>query len=149
MSSSILDAIMTDIKNAMKSKDSGTLLTLRTLHADIKNVGINQKKEITDEDVASLIAKGIKQRLDSIEQFKKANRQDLVEKEQRQIDIYKKYQPAQLERAEIEELSDRVIAETGAESKKDMGKVMKSIMPAIKGRADGKLVNEIVNSKLA
>ena len=92
MSSPILDTIMADIKEAMKAKDTETLLTLRTLHSEIKNVGINQRKEITDEDVSSVIAKGIKQRLDSIEQFKKAERQDLIEKEEQQIAIYKKYQ---------------------------------------------------------
>lgn len=148
MSSPILNTIMGDIKEAMKAKDTETLLTLRTLHSEIKNVGIDQRKEITDEDVSSVIAKGIKQRLDSIEQFEKAERQDLIEKEQKQIDIYKKYQPKQLEPKEIEELVDTVIAESGAETKKDMGKVMKSLMPLVKGKADGKVVSEIVNSKL-
>lgn len=149
MSSPILTAIMADIKEAMKSKDTETLLTLRTLHSEIKNVGIDQRKETTDEDVSSVIAKGIKQRLDAIEQFEKAERKDLVEKEKMQIDIYKKYQPKQLERSEIETLADKAIEETGATLKKDMGKVMKSLMPLVKGKADGRLVSEIVNSKLS
>ena len=148
MSTPILDTIMADIKKAMKSKDTDTLLTLRTLHAEIKNVGINQRKEITDDDVSSVLAKGIKQRQDAIEQFKKGNRDDLIAKEMQQIEIYKHYQPKQLERSEIEALAEKVIAETGATAKNEMGKVMKSLMPLVKGKADGKIVSEIVNSKL-
>ena len=149
MSSQILETIMQHIKEAMKAQDKETLTTLRTLHSDIKNVGINKRKEITDEDVVSVIAKGIKLRLDAIEQFKTAGRRDLVEKEEKQIAVYKTFQPAQMETAEIEELVGKVIAETGAASKKDMGTVMKSLMPLVKGKADGKVVSQIVNSKLS
>ena len=149
MSSEILEQILTDIKNAMKSKDSEKLLTLRTLHSDIKNVGINEQKEITDEDVAAVIAKGIKQRLDAIEQFKKGDRNDLVEKEQAQIQIYKSYQPKQLDRTEVEDIVTKAISETNATALKDMGNVMKAVMPLVKGKADGKLVNQVVKDKLS
>lgn len=148
MGSSILECILADIKEAMKSKDNETLVTLRTLHSEIKNIEINTRKKITDEDVASVIAKGIKQRQDAVEQFEKGGRNDLVDKEQKQIVLYTKYQPKQLNRSEIEELVAKIIAETGAETKKDMGTVMKNLMPLVKGKADGKLVSEIVNTKL-
>ncbi len=148
MSSSILERILADIKEAMKSKDNETLVTLRTLHSEIKNIEINTRKKIRDEDVASVLAKGIKQRQDAAEQFEKADRKDLVDIEQKQIALYTRYQPKQLSRSEIEELAVNVIAETGAETKKDMGKVMSGLMPLVKGKADGKLVSEIVNTKL-
>lgn len=149
MSSEILEQILTDIKDAMKSKNSEKLLTLRTLHSEIKNVGINERKEITDEDVATVIAKGIKIRLEAIEQFKKGDRNDLVEKEQAQIEIYKNYQPKQLSPAEIEEIVSRAISDTGATALKEMGNVMKAVMPLVKGKADGKLVNQVVKDKLS
>lgn len=148
MSSPILAQIMTDIKETMKAKDSERLITLRSLHSEIKNVGIDKRKEITDEDVAAVIAKGIKQREDSIAQYTAAGRNDLVEREQKQIQIYKSYQPKQLQRDEIEALVTKIITETGATAKKDLGLVMKVLMPLVKGKADGKMVNEIVNSKL-
>ena len=148
MNSQILEQILSDIKSAMKSKESEKLLTLRTLHSEIKNVGINEQKEITDEDVASVIAKGIKLRLDAIEQFKKGDRNDLVEKEQAQIEIYKTYQPKQLDFAEIEEIVSKAISDTNATVLKDMGNVMKAVMPLVKGKADGKLVNQVVKDKL-
>ncbi len=149
MGSSIFETILADIKEAMKSKNNETLVTLRTLHSEIKNIEINTRKEITDEDVASVIAKGIKQRQDAAEQFEKAGRNDLVNKEQNQIALYAKYQPKQLDRSEIEELVTNIIAETGADTKKDIGVVMKNLMPLVKGKADGKLVSEIVNMKLS
>lgn len=149
MSSQLFDTIMNDIKQAMKSQDKETLVTLRTLHSEIKNVAINKRKDITDEDVALVVAKGIKQREDAIEQFRQGGRSDLIDKEQAQIAVYKKYQPQQLNRDEIETLVENVISETGASAPKDMGMVMKSLMPHVKGKADGKVVNEIVNKKLA
>ncbi len=149
MSSQILENILDNIKESMKSKNRGKLTTLRTLHSEIKNVGINKRKEITDEDVTSVISKGIKQRLDAIEQFEKAGRTDLIKKEQDQINIYKTFQPTQLETSEIEALVEKVIVDTGATAKKDMGTVMKALMPLINGKADGKVVSQIVNSKLS
>ena len=149
MSSPIYEQILSDIKETMKSKNSEKLLTLRTLHSEIKNVGINKRKEITDEDIASVIAKGIKLRLEAIEQFKTGNRIDLVEKEEAQIAIYKTYQPKQLELSEIEELVSQAIADTGAATLKDLGNVMKAVMPLVKGKADGQIVNQVVKDKLS
>lgn len=149
MNSPIYEQILSDIKETMKSKNSEKLLTLRTLHSEIKNVGINKRKEITDEDIASVIAKGIKLRLEAIEQFKTGNRIDLVEKEEAQIAIYKTYQPKQLELSEIEGLVSQAIADTGAATLKDLGNVMKAVMPLVKGKADGQIVNQVVKDKLS
>jgi uncharacterized protein len=148
MPSSILDALLTDIKVAMKAQEKDRLLALRTLHSEIKNLELIEQKELNDGNVAGVVAKAIKQRMESIEQFKAANRNDLVEKEQAQADIYKKYLPAQLTKEEIESVVAAAVAEAGAQGKQDLGKVMKIVMPQVKGRADGKLVNEIVAQKL-
>ena len=148
MPSSILDALLADIKVAMKAQEKDRLLALRTLHSEIKNLELIEQKELNDANVAGVVAKAIKQRMESIEQFKAANRNDLVEMEQAQADIYKKYLPAQLTKEEIEAIVAAAIAEAGAQGKQDLGKVMKIVMPQVKGRADGKLVNEIVAQKL-
>ncbi len=148
MSSKLLDDLLADIKTAMKSRENDKLVALRSLHAQIKDATVNQGKETTDGDVATVLAKAIKQRQDSIEQFRAGGREDLVVKEQQEIEIYKKYQPAQLSQPEIEELVKKAIAETGAAGKKDMGKVMQALMPQVKGRADGKLVNQVVQALL-
>jgi uncharacterized protein YqeY len=148
MPSTILDKIITDVRDAMKAGEKDRVTALRTLHAQIKDATVNAGKEPTDADVATLIAKALKQRLDSIDQFKAANRQDLVDKEVAELNWYKVYQPEQLNEGQIEELVKAAIAETGAASKKEMGKVMAALMPKTKGKADGKLVNQIVQRLL-
>lgn len=148
MASVVMDQLMADIKEAMITKNSEALLALRTLHAAIKDQTVNAGVEVTDEIVTSVVGKAIKQRLDAIEQFTTANRQDLIDTEQKQIDLYRKYQPQQLDRAQIEVLVRECIAESGATTKKEMGKVMALLMPKVKGRSDGKLVNQVVQSLL-
>jgi len=148
MASAILDRILGDIKEAMKAKEADKLTALRTLHAAVKDQTVNAGVEATDEAVVAVIAKAIKQRADSVEQYAAAGRQDLVAHEQKEIDLFRVYQPRQLERAEIEVLVRQSIAESGAASKKEMGKVMQVLMPKVKGKADGKLVNQIVQSLL-
>lgn len=148
MASVVMDQLMADIKEAMITKNSEALLALRTLHAAIKDQTVNAGVDVTDEIVASVVGKAIKQRTDAIEQFKTAARQDLVDTEQKQIDLFRKYQPQQLDRAEIEALVKQCIAESGATTKKEMGKVMALLMPKVKGRSDGKLVNQVVQSLL-
>jgi hypothetical protein len=143
-----MDQLMADIKEAMITKNSEALLALRTLHAAIKDQTVNAGVEVTDEIVTSVVGKAIKQRLDAIEQFTTASRQDLIDTEQKQINLYRKYQPQQLDRAEIEVLVKQCIAESGASTKKEMGKVMALLMPKVKGRSDGKLVNQVVQSLL-
>lgn len=148
MASEILDRLLADIKEAMKARDKDRLETLRFLHAEIKNFQVDERKEPTDEDVAAIVGKAIKSRQDAIEQFKAGGRDDLAAKEQFQIDICKAYQPEQLSEAEIESLVDEVIAKTGATGRKDTGRVMKEIMPRVKGKADGRLVSAVVGRKL-
>ena len=149
MSSVILNQLLEDIKTTMKARETDKLTTLRSLHAQIKDAGTNAGKEETDELVAIVIAKAIKQRQDSIEQFKNGGRDDLVTIETTELTILKAYQPPQLSEAEIEELVQQAIVATGAASKQDMGKVMGALMPKVKGKADGKLVNQVVQRLLA
>lgn len=148
MASEILDRLLSDIKQAMKARDAEKLETLRFLHSEIKNFQVNERKEPTDEDVAAIVGKAIKSRQDAIAQFEAGGRDDLAARERFQIEICRAYQPRQLSEAEIESLVDEVIAQTGATAKKDTGKVMKELMPRVKGKADGKLVSAIVGRKL-
>lgn len=148
MASEFLDQLLGDIKTAMKSKEKDKLSALRFLHAEIKNVEINERREPTDDDVLNVIGRLVKQRQEAIEQFQKGGRDDLVTQEAFQLDVYRAYQPEQLTEDEIAELVEQAIAATGASGKKDMGNVMKVIMPQVKGRAEGKVVNAIVGQKL-
>lgn len=145
----LADKLMADIKDSMKSGAKDRLVTLRSLHAQIKDATVNAGKDMTDDAVIAVVARQLKQRVDAIAQFKAAGRDDLVANEEREIAILKSYQPAQLSEAEIEALVVKAVAETGATTKKEMGKVMAAIMPHVKGKADGTLVNKIVSSKLA
>jgi uncharacterized protein YqeY len=148
MGSPIFDTILADIKKAMKAREGARLTTLRTLHAEIKNVEIRERREATDGDVAGVLARGIKQRTEAMEQYRRGGREDLAAAEQAEIDLYSSYLPRQLDRSEIEQIVDKAIAETQAAGKKDRGTVMKVVMPQVKGRADGKVVNEIVSARL-
>jgi uncharacterized protein len=150
MAAAMLDRILADIKEAMKARDQDTVTALRLLHAEVKNVAINERRrELTDDDVLTALGRLVKQRQEAIEQFAKGGRDDLVAKETFQLDLYRAYQPEQLSEDGIAALVDQAIAETGASSKRDIGAVMKVIMPQVKGRADGKTVNAIVSQKLS
>lgn len=142
------DKLLEDIKSAMKNRDQETLTALRSLHAAIKDATSNAGKEATDDAVAAVVAKQLKQLNDSFEQFTGAGRADLAEKAEKEIAIYKNYQPQQLDAAEAEVLVKAAIAETGAASKKDMGKVMAAVMAQAKGRIDGKTVSGIAGKLL-
>jgi len=148
MASPILDMLLADIKEAMKAQQKDRLLALRTIHSEIKNLELIEQKELNDANIAGVIARAIKQRNESIEQYKAASRLDLVATEQAQIDIYTKYLPEQLSKGEIEAIVAQAISDAGAQGKQDIGKVMKLVMPQVKGKADGKLVNEVVAAKL-
>lgn len=149
MASPMLDQLMADIKQAMKDRAQDKLTALRTLHAQVKDATVNQGKEPTDDDVLTILNRAIKQRLDAADQFRKGSREDLAAKEEQEIAYYRHYQPAQLDEAAVAELVRKAIAESGAVSKADTGKVMKLLMPQVKGRADGKLVNQLVSSLLS
>lgn len=144
MPSPLLDQLMSDIKQAMKDRAQDKLTALRTLHAQVKDATVNQGKEATDDEVLTILNRAIKQRLDAVEQFRKGGRDDLAVKEEQEIAIYRRYQPQQLSAQEIEALARQAIAEAGATSKADTGKVMKVLMPLVKGKADGKVVNQAV-----
>ena len=148
MPSPLLDRLMNDVKTAMKAGHKDTLTTLRMLHAQVKDATTNQGKDPTDGDVATVLAKALKQRQDALAQFTQAGRAELAANEQREIDLIKQYQPEQLTEAQIVELIKAAVAQTGAASRKEMGKVMAALQPQIKGRADGKLVSQLVQAHL-
>ncbi len=147
---SLLKQIDQDIIKALKSGDRETANTLRGLKSDIKYYQIEKKiKEISDEDILIVLASAAKRRKDSIEQFQAGGRNDLVTKETRELNIIKAFLPEEMSEADVEILVKEAISETGAESMSDLGKVMQNIMPKVKGKADGKLVNQIVRRLLS
>ena len=142
------DQLMADMKEAMKAHDKDRLAVIRMVRGAIRQQEIDGKKELGDSDVIAVISKEVKMRKDSIEEFKKGDRQDLVDKTQAEIEVLMLYMPAQLSEAEVSELVKAAVEETGAKTQKDMGKGMGKLMPKVKGRADGKMVNNIVRSML-
>ncbi len=146
---SLKERLKEDMKAALKAKDKEKLSVIRMLQALIKNAEIDKRGELTDEEIISLLQKYAKQRRESIEMYEKGGRQDLVEKEKRELEIVESYLPKQMSEEEIRELVAEVIKEVGASSPKDLGKVMQAVMPKVKGRADGSLVNRVVRELLA
>ena len=148
----LYDTIMTDIKEAMKSHDKETLSTLRFLKSAIDLFEINNKMDRTespnDDTVIEVVSKQVKTHKESIEEFKKAGRNDLVENLLKEVQVLSKYLPEQLSEDEVRSKIDEVISSVKASSIKDMGKVMKELTPIFKGKADMKLVNTIVKEKL-
>lgn len=142
------DRIAKDIVTAMKEKDKVTLETLRMVKGAIQMEEIKAKKELTDDDIALVIGKQIKTRKESIEEFKKGNREDLISKTTEEIKVLEKYMPEQLSESEIEEIIVKAIAEIGASMPSDMGKVMGKVTPLLKGKADMGLVSKLVKDKL-
>ena len=142
------DKLMADMESAMKAKDMMAVNTIRGIIAKAKDLTVNAGKEMTDDAVLGVIAKGVKQRDESIAQFEAAGRAELAEGEKAERAFLQKYLPAQLSEAEVSAIVKAVIAETGATSKKDMGKVMKETMARTKGQADGKLVSRLVGAAL-
>lgn len=140
-----------DLKKSMLARDELRTSTLRMLvsaigYYEIEKGGAGYKA--TDEDVLSVIQKQAKQRLDSIEQFKTAGRQELVDKESKELEILKSYLPAQMGEDEIKKLVDEAVTKSGASSMQDIGKVMGILMPLVKGKADGGLVSNLVKKEL-
>lgn len=144
MASALLDRLQEDVKAYMKARESDKVTALRMLHSEVKNATVNVGKEPTDEDVIAAVNKAIKQRTEAMQQFVAGGRQDLAQKEQAEIELFRKYQPQQLDVAEIEALAKTCVAELGVTSRKDAGAVMKALMPRVRGRADGKVVNQVV-----
>jgi len=145
---SLRQDIHKDIAVAMKSGDKERLSTVRMLMSAIKYKEVDAHRELTDEETIAVISSLVKQRQDSIEQFTKGNRLDLVEKESKELEVLRTYLPPQLSEAEVRDIIKKAVAETGATGQKDMGKLMKVVMPQVKGKADGKMVNDIVKELL-
>ena len=142
------EQLVADYKEAMKNKEKERLAVIRMVRGAIRQQEIDGQKELGEEDVIAVISKEVKMRRDSIEEFQKGGREDLVEKTQAEIDVLLPYLPAQLSEDEVRELVKAAVEQTGAATPKDMGKVMGVLMPKVKGRADGKMVNTIVKSFL-
>ncbi len=142
------DRLTADMKAAMKARDVGAVNTIRGVIAKVKDLTVNAGKEITDDAVMGVLAKAVKQRDESIAQFEAAGRAELAASEKTERDLLKKYLPAQLSEEEVAAAVKAVIAELGAVSKKDMGRVMKETMARLKGQADGKLVSKLVGAAL-
>jgi uncharacterized protein YqeY len=142
------EQIDADIKDAMKSGEKDKVSALRMLSAALKNKQIDKRAPLTDSEIVDTVRSLIKQRKDSVEQFAKGGRQDLVDKETSEIAILEVYLPQQMAREEVEKIVREVIGQTGAQGAKDMGKVMKALVPLLAGRADNKLVSELVKQSL-
>ena len=145
---SIKQTISEDMKTLMRAKDIARLGAVRLLQASIKQKEVDERIELTDDQVLSVIQKMLKQRKDSIEAYQKANRQDLIDQEQLEIDVLTKYMPEPLSDAEVIKIIDDVIAEVNATDMKDMGKVVGILKSQISGRADMGQVSKIVREKL-
>jgi uncharacterized protein YqeY len=147
---SLQERLTEDVKTAMKAREAGKsrLSVLRMVKASIRNIEIDRKKELNDEEVLDVLAKEVKMRRDSMEDFRKGNRLDLVAALEEEIAILAEYLPAQLSEEEVRVLVDQAVSQAQAATAKDMGKVMAILMPQVKGKADGKLVNTLVRERL-
>lgn len=145
---SLLDQLTKDMVAAMKAKDKETLSVVRMLKAAVTNEQISLGHDLTPDDENAVLSREYKQRKESLAEFESAGRDDLVEKTQHELAVVEKYMPEQLSADEISQIVQAAIEQTGAESMRDMGKVMGVVMPQVKGKADGKLVNETVKQAL-
>ena len=146
---SLKEQIKNDIKDAMRAKETGKRDTLRNIQAAIKQIEVDERRDVSDADVEAIMMKYLKQREDAKTQFADAGRDDLVEKENAEIAIVKSYLPEPMDDAELEAILKEVIASVGAQSMKDMGKVMGAAKAAIGSRADGGRINVMVKKLLS
>ena len=145
---SLLDTLKKDMISAMKAKDKDTLSVVRMLKASVQNEQIKVGHDLTPDEENALMAKEYKQRKDSLAEFEKGGRQDLVDATQKEMAVVAKYMPKQMTADEVQKVVEETINEVNADSMKDFGKVMCAIMPKVKGKADGKVVNETVKKVL-
>ena len=147
---SLLEQLNSDMKLMMKNREKDKLVVIRMVKASLQNEAIKLKKDsLTGDEELTVLSREIKQRKDSLHEFSKANRLDLVDKVQKEIDILDVYLLEQLSEEELQTIVKETIAETGASSKADMGKVMSAIMPKVKGKADGAVINRLVSEQLS
>ena len=145
---SLKQKLQEDLKSSMKNKDAIKKSVITLIRSSIKQYEVDNRVELKDDEIVDLIAKQLKQTRDSREEFAKAGRDDLVSKAEAEIEVLKEYLPQQLSEEELNEIVISTISEVGATSMKDMGKIMAAIKPKTKGRADGKLINELVKNNL-
>jgi len=145
---SLLEQLTSDMKEAMKAKDKVTLGVIRMVKASVSNEQIKLGHDLTADEELAVLSREMKQRVEEMESYKDADRADLAEEIQGQIDVLKRYMPAQMSEEEVVAIVKETIDEVGASSKADLGKVMGALMPKVKGKADGKLVNTTVQSLL-
>jgi uncharacterized protein len=146
---SLEERLVQEMKEAMKSSDKLRLSTIRMIRSTVKNKEIELRKPLDDGEIQKAIQGMVRKGEESVEQFKLGGRMDLVEKESKEIEILKSFLPQALTQEEILKIIDETIEETQSTSLKDIGKLMKSVMPKLQGRADGKLVNQLVKERLS
>jgi len=146
---SLKERLDTDLKDAQKKKEALRVSVIRMLKTTIKNREVEKIGQLTEQELLQAVNSQIKTRMEAIDGFKKGGRQDLVTKEESELAILKDYLPAQLTREELSALVDKAVEESGAAGPRDMGNVMKLLMPDVTGRADGKLVSEMVKERLS
>ncbi|MGU9989188.1 GatB/YqeY domain-containing protein [Latilactobacillus curvatus] len=146
---SLLEQLSSDLKTAMKAKDKLRLAVIRSLKTALTNAKISAGQDLSSDEELSVLSSQLKQRKDSLAEFEKGDRADLAEQTKAEIEIVQAYLPEQLDEAAVVTIVDEAIQATGATSKADFGKVMQYVMPKVKGRADGAMVNQVVKSKLS
>lgn len=146
---SLKEKLASDLKDAMKEKDVVRKNVVQLIRSGVLQIEKDKKITLDDDGVLDVVAKQLKQRRDSLPDYEKSGREDLIAELKTEMDILMGYLPAQLTREEIEEIVKKAVLETGASSIKDMGKIMAAVMPETKGRADGKVINEIARELLS
>jgi uncharacterized protein YqeY len=146
---SLAEQLQADMKDAMRAGDAHRRDTLRMAIAAVQNAAKDKRTDLTDDEALAVLTRQVKTRRESIKAYRDAGRDDLADKEQSEIDVLAPYLPAQLDEADVRALVVEAIAATGASSTRDMGRIMGALMPKVKGRADGALVNRLVTEELA
>ncbi|MEQ2526236.1 GatB/YqeY domain-containing protein [Robertmurraya yapensis] len=146
---SLLERLNQDMKQAMKNKEKDKLSVIRMVKASLQNEALKLGQELSEDEELTVLSREVKQRKDSLHEFEKAGREDLVEKIRTELQYVEEYMPQQLTEEEVSKIVQESIAEVGASSKAEMGKVMAAIMPKVKGKADGSLVNKLVQQHLS
>jgi len=146
---SLEERLIDEMKQAMKSNDKARLSTIRMIRTAVKNKEIDLRNKLDDDEILRVIQGMVRKSEEAVEQFKAGGRMDLVEKETKEIEILRSYLPQALSKEDVIRIIDESIRETEASSLKDLGKVMKSVMPKLTGKADGKLINQLVKERLS
>ncbi|MGJ8454301.1 GatB/YqeY domain-containing protein [Pseudothermotoga sp. U03pept] len=142
------EKLMEDLKTSMKSKDEAKVRTIRLILAAVKNFEVQKMGQATDDEICQLLSKEIKKRVEAIEMYRQGKREDLASEEEKELEIIKSYLPQQMSEEEIREVAKKILLQNNLSSPKDLGTAMKLIMPHVKGKADGKVVNKIVQELL-